>query len=280
MAANDGDILSDEVITEEFVLDTVDQVVNEQKVFREAFRQIDSTDANSGTVQVPQVGDQSTAAGTVAEGSSIPGAVSDEEDLSKISISHSKYATAVTVTREAVEDSMLDVIEVHAEDRAEDMASAFNDAAYTELNGNLNADSPVAPGTPDGNITYDLAVDARTALRTDDYAPDTMIVSADSEGDMLKLSEFVRATDLGDEVVSEARIGRFLGMDVYVDTSGNLGAGEAFVVDSDKYGFESIRREMDSRMYEQEESEQRVVQITARMGWKAAQAGAAIKITG
>lgn len=279
MAANDGEVLSDEVITEEFVLDTVDQVVQEQKVFREAFRQIDSTDANSGEVQVPQVGDQSTAAGTVSEGDSIPSAVSDEEDLSKITINHSKYATAVTVTREAVEDSMLDVVEVHAEDRAEDMASAFNDAAYAELNSNLNADSPIGDDA-DGNITYDNVVDARTALRTDDYGPDVMFVSADSEGDLLKLSEFVRATELGDEVVSEARIGRVLGMDVFVDTSGNLGAGEAILVDSDKYGFESERREMDSRMYEQEEQEQQVVQITARMGWKVAQAGAAIKITG
>jgi len=279
MAANDGDVLSDEVITEEFVLDTVDQVVQENKVFREAFRPIDSTDANSNSTEVPQVGDQSTAAGTVAEGNSIPGAVSDEEDLSKISISHDKYATAVTVTREAIEDSMLDVIEVHAEDRAEDMASAFNDAAFTELSANLNADSPIGDDA-DGNITYDDVIDARTALRTDSYEPDVMFVSPDAEGDLLKLSEFVRATELGDEVVSEARIGRVAGMDVFVDDSGSLGAGEAYLVDSNKYGFESVRREMDSRMYEQEENEQRVVQITARMGWKVAQAGAAIKIEG
>lgn len=280
MPANDGDIFSSEVITEEFVLDTVDRVVNEQKVFRNAFRQIDSTDADSGEVQVPQVGDQSTAAGTVAEGNSIPAATSDEEDLSKVTITHDKYATAVTITREAVEDSALDVVEIHAEDNAEDMASAFNDAAFSELNANLNSNSPVAPGTQDGNITYDLLVDARTALRTDDYSPDVMFVSADSEGDLLKLSEFVRATDLGDEVVSEARIGRVLGMDVYVDTSGSLGAGEAIMVDSEKYGYESVRREMDSRQYEQEESEQMVVQIAARMGWKASQPEAGIKITG
>jgi hypothetical protein len=282
--ANDGSVTSSEVIDQEAVRAEVESVAEENLVFRRAFREIDSTDIDSNTVEVPVNQDVSTEAGVVSEGSAFPR--TEDEQVEKVAISHDKYGTEVEITYESIQDSLLDVIALHTEDKARDLAEALDGAAYAELSDydstnsvyNNLQDSPI--GDDAGDLSYDNVVDAMTALEGEGYEPDLLIVSAQSKGDLMKSPEFTRASQMGDEVVREGAFGEVAGIPVYVSNTGDLGAGEGVMVDSDRYGMESVREDFTSDEYDEPEKNQRVVQVRTRMGWKCLQPTAGVKIEG
>jgi len=273
--ASDGTVNASEVITQEAVRAQFEEIAQENLVFREAFRQVDATDINSGSYEVPVKGDTGEEAGTVSEGSSIP--TSQDAQDSKTTISFSKYATGVEVTYEAVQDSLFDEIALRVEEKARALAEGLDAAAYTVLNGNLNADSPVGSAT--GDMNYDDVVDAMTTLEEDGYAPDLLIVSPDSKGDLLKSSEFTRASEMGDDVIRNGAFGEIAGVETMVSNTGDLGAGEAFLVDSDFYGIEAVREDMSSEEDVDTVTQKRIITVWTRMGWAATRADAAVKIT-
>lgn len=275
-------IQSSDVIDQEAVRAQVEEYANESRVYREAFRQIDSTDIDSNKVEIPVL-DEVRAAGVVAEGDTYPSA---SDATRKVPIDHEKHGVEVDLTYEAIQDALLDVIALHTEERGEDLADALNDAAYQELadydssNSVYNnlQDAPI--GDDSGNLTYDNAVDAMTAIEAEGYSPDLLIVSAQSKGDLMKSDEFTRASELGDSVVRDGAFGEVAGVDVLVDEAGHLGAGEGIMVDSERYGIESMREDMTSLQYEREEENKSVVQVRTRMGWKAIRPTAGVKIEG
>lgn len=279
---NDGAVNSSEVIDQEAVRAEVEQVAQENLVFRRAFRQLDNTDVDSNSVEIPVSQDASTAAGVVGEGSAFPR--DEDEQVDKVSISHDKYGTEVEITYEAIQDSMLDVIAMHTEDKARDLAEALDGAAWSELSDydstnsvyNNLQDSPV--GDASGTLDYPTVIDAMTALESKGYNPDVLIVSAESKGDLMKSAEFTRASQMGDEVVRDGAFGEIAGIPVFVSNTGDLGAGEAVMFDSSKYGFESTREDFTSLAYDEPENNQEVVQVRARKGWKAIRPEAGVKV--
>lgn len=272
-------ILSNDVIDQEAVRAEVEQYAQENRVFRQAFRQIDSTGIDSNTVEIPVL-DEVRAAGVVDEGTAYPSAGNATQ---KVTVEHNKYGVEVELTYESIEDALLDVIAIHTEERAADLADSLNEAAYAEItetdgNGNLVNLQGTTIGDDAGDLAYADAVDAMTALEAESYDPDLLIVSAQSKGDLMKSDAFTRASELGDNVVRDGAFGQVAGIDAVVDDSGQLGAGEAMLFDSSRYGIESQREEMTSLEYDKEAENKMVVQVRTRMGWKAIRPKAGVKI--
>ena len=275
-------ITSSEVIDQEAVRAEIEEYAQRNRVFRLAFREIDSTDIDNNTVQIPVL-DEERAAGVVPEGEEYPSA---GDATHKVSVEHEKYGVEVELTYESIEDALLDVIAMHTEERAEDLADALEDAAYDVVSAfdggagvyeNLQ-DDPI--GDDSGTLEYDDVVDAMTALETEQYDPDLLIVSAHSKGDLLKSDEFTRASEMGDDVIMNGAFGDIAGVPVFVDDGGRLGAGEAMMFDSSRYGIESRRKDFTSMEYEKESENKRVIQVHNRMGWKAIRDDAGVKIEG
>lgn len=275
-------IQSNDVIDQEAVRAEVEEYAQSNRVWRQAFRQIDSTGVDSNTVEVPVL-DKVRAAGVVDEGTQYPSAGDATE---KVEIAHEKYGVEVDLTYEAIQDALLDVIALHTEERAEDLADALEDAAFAVISSyddtnsvytNLQ-DAPI--GDASGQLAYADIIDAMTALEAASYDPDLLIVSAESKGDLMKSSEFTRASELGDAVIRDGAFGEIAGVPVFVENGGDIGAGEAVMVDSSRYGIESQREAMTSISYEEESENKRVVQVRTRMGWKALRPEAGVKIEG
>lgn len=272
-------IASNDVISQEAVRAEVEEYAESNRVFRQAFRQIDSTDIDSNTIEIPVL-DEVRAAGVVDEGAAYPSA---GDATQKVTVEHNKYGVEVELTYEAIEDALFDVIALHTEERANDLADALDEAAYAEIsetdsNGNLVNVQGSTIGDGAGALAYPDVVNAMTALESKAYDPDLLIVSAESKGDLMTSDAFTRASELGDEVVGEGAFGEVAGVPVFVDNSGQLGAGEALMFDSSRYGIESQREEMSSIEYEKEAENKRVVQVRTRMGWKSIRPDAGVKI--
>jgi len=273
---SDGTVNSSEVITQKAVRAQFEEIAQENLVFREAFRQVDATGINSGSYEIPVKGDTNEEAGVVSEGTAIPSDV-DAQD-STTTISFDKYATGVEITYESVQDSLFDEIALRVEEKARALAVGLDAAAYGVLNSNLNVASPVGPGTPNGDLNYDNVVNAMVTLESDGYEADLLIVSPDSKGDLLKSNDFTRASEMGDAVIRDGAFGMVAGVEVMVSNVGDLGNGEAFLVDSDFYGVEAVREGMSSEEDVNTETQKRLITVWTRMGWAATRAGAAVKI--
>lgn len=282
--ASDGTVNTSEVIDQEAVLAQVEQMAQENLVFTEAFRSLDNTDINSNSVEVPVVQSESAASSTVAEGSTFPR--NEDAQVDKVSISHDKYGEEVEITYEAIQDSLLDVISMHTEDKARALAEGLDLAAW-----NVISDDSDGDGVPDnlqdtivgdggGSLGYGEVVDAMTNLEDEGYDPDLLIVSAQSKGDLLKSAEFTRASEMGDEVVRDGAFGMIAGIEVMVSNTGDLGAGEAVMFDTDNYGFESLREEFVSEQYDKPEENKEIVQVRTRRGYEAVRPTAGVKIEG
>jgi len=270
----DGTLTSSEVISQEAVRAEVLEAVQEDLVFRQAFDEYDATDINSSAVQIPVADDTVPETSTVSEGSAV--ASREEELTSKVTVDTSKYMAEAAITREAIEDSILGEIERQVEAHQQSLMEALDGAAYAELNAGYTQPDV---GDLGGNMDYDTIVDAMTALEEDGYSPDLLIVGAQSKGDLLKSTEFTRASEMGDEVIMNAQFGEVAGVPVAVSNVGDLGAGEGFMVDSDHFGVEVIRSDVETREYEEESNDQVVVQIRTRRGYKTLRGDAAVKIT-
>jgi len=65
------------------------------------------------------------------------------------------------------------------------------------------------------NDIYDVIVDAKQALRKLKANPDTILVSPDTYGKLLKSDEFQRSVQIDNQVVRDAYVGRIAGLNVF-----------------------------------------------------------------
>lgn len=269
-----ANLSSNDVISQEAVRAEVLEDVEEELVFRQAFDEYDATDINSGSVQIPVEDGNLSETSTVSEGNS---ASRSAENISKVTVNTSKYMAEASITREAIEDSILGEIERQVEAHRNALMEALDGAAYDELEAGITR-SDVGPSTPTNEMNYTNVIDAMTDLEGDGYSPDLLIVSAESKGDLMTDDKFTRATEMGDDVVFNGVFGEVAGIQVATSNVGDLGDGEGFLVDTDQFGVEVVRSEAEARQYEEESKDQLVVQIRTRRGYKALRGDAAVKI--
>ena len=277
-----------DVITRDFVRETVEEIVEEELVWRQAFREIDATNISSNAYTFFVDNDDMGTPEIIGEGEEFP---RDKSTLKEITVNFDKFGDEVAITMEAMEDGMVDMKARQIEDLARRMAQHLNEKAYEQLADNHITETATGDqiGDDDGTLTFGDIRDGMVGVRSYNYTPDLLIVDLDGYGDLLTDDNFNRATDGGDEVVRSGEIGRIAGMDVVVDNTQRIGEGGAsnggaeegsgaFVIDSTKYGYELTRTPIETNEYEDPERQADIMQIYTRKAWATIFPEAAAKV--
>ncbi len=256
-----------DVITQDFVRETVEEVVEENLIYRRAFREIDASniESNSYTFYIDQ--DDMGRPQIVNEGEEAP---RHQSTVDEKTVQFDKFMGEVTLTMEAMEDGLIEMKAREVEDVARAMAERLNAEAYDVLSNNVQDvdadDDPIGDGND--TLSFSDIVEGMKALREDSYTPDLLIVDIDGYTDLLTDSNFNRATESGDEVARSGEVGEVAGMPVVIDTTQDISGGHgAFAVDSSRYGYELTRTQMSTREYEEPERQADVIQAFTRKAW-------------
>lgn len=274
-------IKSGDILTEEAVRQRLEEITQENLTFRRAFRDLDATGIDNNTFKIPQPDDTIGEPQAIPEGSEFP---RDEESYSKVSIDFDKFGFETAITMESMADSMVDVAADNIDRQGRQMAEFLNKTAFNELDNNLNSSSPTGGSGDDSNaLQFADLIDGKKVMREGGYNPDLLIVNEEAERDLLTSSDFLRASEMGDETVREGQLGRVAGLDVFVSNDGQMASGsnsgEAYMVDTDYYGYEAVRAGIQTNQYEAEERQAEVMQIWTRRGYKAIDSSAAVRVT-
>ncbi len=280
-----------DIVTNDDVRGMAELVRNKKYQFRRFFRRHDATNISSNSFDFPQLDieiDEDEIA-EVPEGSEYPRA---GFDYGNVSAAYSKYGVELPITDEAVADSYLDVqMDGNRQMMAAEEAR-MDKIAFNILNNNLSTDGPIdASGDSSGTLEYADFVDARTTLFDNDADLGELIavVNPDGMGDLLKMSEFTQASELGDNVITsgllpngnigEGLVGTVGDIPVYAtNVGGTLSAGQAIVGDASQYGWESERDPFDVDNYREDDKDQTIYKLNGRYDWLSTNSEVAVKI--
>lgn len=262
--------------------DRVESIVEQNLVYRDAFRSYDATDIASNVVQIPVPNDDGAHPKLVDEGAEFP---RSHEEYTLEEMSFDKFGFEVPLTMEAVEDSRIDLTQDQVDRQARQMAEDVNARAYDELDASIrDAWASLAGDSSDSTMTYSDILDGREALVSNSYSPDLLIADVQAVHDLMQGDNFLRATELGDQLRRDGALGRIAGMEVVEDDSGlPLGGADnpgALMVDTDLFGYEGERTPVSTQEYEEERTQTDVYRIFARMGWLVTQPEAGIIVEG
>lgn len=276
LAVKVGDI-DDFRLTHPILRDRVEEITQENLVWRQAFRDYDATDINSNTVQFPVPDDTIGNPDVVGEGAEFP---REQETYSKETLDFSKYGFEIALTHEATEDAMIDVVRDQVNRQARQMAEEMNFQAFQVI----DTSNRGTEGDSDGVFTYDDVLSGRQPLMQDNYDPDLLIADLDAAHDLLQDSNFLEATEDQSGMRRAGQIGEIAGFDVIqadddFNITGNDNPG-AVMVDTDFYGYEGEREPITSEEYREDRTQTDVYRVYTRMGWLAIDPSACVKIEG
>ncbi|MWG36476.1 phage major capsid protein [Halomarina oriensis] len=277
MPTTTHDILTDE----DAVYAQIEATVEQNNVFRNAFRPADLSGANSEVVNFVVHEDDESDIEIVPEGGEYP---RDMSERRRVPCYRDKYGEEYAITMEALNDGIFDDVAEEANAKMRRMAERMDAAAAEVLQAATTDNDHSAIGDDNGTLTYADIVDANTTLLDDpfQFSPDQLYVGPQGMGDLLKDEVLTHASEDGDERISSGMVGTIVGIgDVYMSNSGVLGAGEAILVDSSKLGREGVWLDMDTREYQEPSKDvERVMQMKTLRGWAALRSNAAIPING
>lgn len=280
-----------DIITNNEVRGMAEMVRSKLYQFRRAFRRHDATNISSNSFDFPQLdiqidGDEIA---EIPEGSEYPRA---DFEYGDVSAAYSKYGVELPIPDEAIADSYLDVQMDGNRQLVEAEEKRMDTIAFNILNNNLSSAGPIdSSGDASGNLEYADFVDARTTLFSNDASLADLIafVGPDGMGDLLKMSEFTSASELGSDVITsgllpngnlgQGLVGTVGDIPVYATNVGDtLGAGQAIVVDESNYGWESERDPFSASNYREEDKDQTVYKLGGRYDWLSTNSKVGIKI--
>jgi hypothetical protein len=269
-----------DVITQDFVRETVEEVVEENLVWRRAFREIDASGIESNSYTFHIDNDEMSRPSIVNEGEASP---RHQSTVSEKTVQFEKYMGEVSLTMEAMEDGLIEMKAREIEDLARAMAEKLNEEAFEQLSSELQTQDSEGETIGDGNdvMSFSDITEGMKALSEDSHDPDMIFVDVDAYVDLLTDANFNRATESGDEVVRTGEVGTVAGMTVIIDTTQDVAGGHGgIVVDSTRYGYELTRTPMSTREYEEPERQADVVQAFTRKAWTTIFSDAAALIDG
>jgi hypothetical protein len=275
-----------DVITQDFVRETVEEIVEENLIWRRVFREIDASNIESNSYTFYIESDNMGRPQIVGEGEEPP---RHQSTVDEKTVQFDKYMGEISITMEAMEDGLIEMKAREVEDLARAMSERLNEEAYNQLDGSWQTSLEDGSDIGDKNdvLSFGDIVEGMKALREDDYTPDLLVVDLDGYTDLLTDSNFNRATESGDEVVRSGEVGRIAGMPVVVDTTQDIGtdngdgAGNgAVAVDTTRYGYELTRTPMSTMEYEEPSRQTDVVQAFTRKAWTTIFSNAAARIDG
>ena len=274
-----------DVITQDFVRDTVEEVVESELVYRRAFREIDATGVESNSYTFNIDNDDMSKPTIVGENEEAPRHQGTDRQLT---VNFEKFMGEVSLTMEAMADGLIEMKAREIEDLARKMAERLNEEAYNVLTESIDS-----VGDSNDVLSFSDITEGMKTLRKRDYRPDLLFVDVEGYVDLLNDDNFNRATDTGDEVVRSGEVGQIADMTVVVDSTQEIGTTEdggttedsgssagAIAVDSTKFGYELTRTPMSTTEYEEPERQADVVQAFTRKAWTAIFEDAAVRIDG
>lgn len=282
-------ITASDVVSDDDVRAIVDKIRNQKYQARRAFRRHDGTNLDSNTFNFP-VSDNNLdgEAVEVGENSDYP---RSSLSWSNVSAAYTKFGLELSISDEAVSDSAIDVVMNAQEDLVRAEENRMDTVAFGVLSGNTNADGPIDAGT-DETFDYVDVVNARELAFNDelDLSELVLVISGLNISDFLNMTEFTQASELGDQVITQgvlpggdlvgtdALLGTVADIPVYPSNSGAFTEGQAFLVDTSNFGWESVRWDQELLSYRDEEVDADVWKIRGRWDWVATQADANIEI--
>lgn len=276
-------VTTSDVLTE----DRIRRVIEEERewplVFNEIFRNISMPeDYPSKTMHIPKDEGNMSEPRRVTENSEYP---RTEEGEETIPVTVEKHGFEVSISWESQEFSVFDVMARQTEKAARRFNEYINGLAYGVLSDtdNQHPSSPVTVSDVSdvSSFGFGQATYVKKLLKDDQLMPDMMIVNTQAEHELLNSDQFQRASELGDETVREGAIGRFVGLDVMVDQSGRMpeDTPEAYLVDTDEYGYEVVKEDISTDEYEAPERDANVWKWRTMRNWLVVHNEAAIKFT-
>lgn len=271
----------------------VEEVRPRSFIFRRAFRPHDATGASSNSIEFDEIDldlDPDEIA-EVPEDASLPRVSFDQSQTRAV---YTRYGFEAPISDQAVDDSKLDIRASAIEQMAEVEERRMDAIAGNVLANNVNSSTIDYSADAAGVLEYmDFAEARERALddgynigRLEAYAPATAMT------DFLEMNRFVQASELGDWVTENANLpegnleapqaflGVCAGIPVYLSNVANsLGAGEALVVDTSRYGYESTREAMSVDVYREEKEQRDVYRAQGRFDWVATESDCAFKIS-
>lgn len=276
MPVTTEDILTDEDAVQAQVQETVEQ----RNVFTNAFRTVNLSLAQPETVYFVLSNDSKGEMEVVPEGGEFP---RDMEDREKFACTREKYGEEYAITREAEQGGLVDDLAIEAQNKMRKMSRTMDAQAFQALQAAFNS-SDYAHGTigdGSGNLTITELADAETAMLKDPYRfePTGVYVGPEGLNELRKGDYLDRDASDGVRVRRTGQVGRVLDLPLYVSNAGNLGSGEAILVDRNYFGREGMWEGPSTNEYEEEETQtSTVMQMWAIAGWCAVAPNAAVKV--
>lgn len=268
----------------EAIRQTVEEIAQENLVFREAFRDIDASGIDNDTLRVPDPEDALAAPQALDPGEEYPEA---RDTYRKVDIERVKYGNLMTIPMEdQMDHAPGDLIDQQVDRHAREMAEFLDAQAYAELETGVTAAGDGGPeaGDGDGVLDYEDAVDALTTLEDRSFEPDICFVSPLAKKDLLTDENFTRASDMGDDVVFNGVFGEVAGVPFAYSNTGDLAAPDtadepaAIMVDTDLYGYEATWVPIETETDDNFDTDEDQVKIRTLKGWKGIKSDAVVGI--
>lgn len=276
MPVTTEDILVDEDAVQAQIQETIEQ----RNVFTNAFRRVNLSLAQPETVYFVLSNDRRGEMEVVPEGGEFP---RDMENREKFPCTRTKYGEEYAITREAEQGGLVDDLAIEARNKMRKMSRTMDAKAFQALNTAFThedyAHGTIGDGT--GTLTLDELADAETAMLDDPYRfePTGVYVGPQGLNELRKGDYLDRDASDGERVRRTGQIGRVLGLPLYVSNAGNLGSGEAILVDSNYFGREGVWEAPNTNEYSEEKRQtSTVMQMWAIAGWCAIAPNAAVKV--
>jgi len=274
-------VTTSDVLTEERIRRVIEEEREWPLVFNEIFRTINMPDDYPAkTMHIPKDEGAMSEPRRVTEGSEYP---RTEEGEETIPVTVEKHGFEVSISWEATEFSVFDVIARQTEKAARRFNEYINRLAFNVVDDpeNQHPLSPITTADVDeaDEFGFALATYVKKILKDDQLMPDMMIVNTQAEHVLLNSDNFQRASDLGDDTTREGSIGRFVGLDVMVDQSGLMEEDdpEGYLVDTDEYGYEVVKEDISTDEYEAPERDADIWKWRTMRNWLAVHPEAAVK---
>lgn len=246
---------------------------------REAFRSTnDVPDAEKIFFLVPEDDDEDMA--IVSEGAEFPRAVKGQD---RVPCVREKFGEEFPLTMESQMDEMVDNQAENLTTKVRKYNRTQERKAFEVLD---EAAEPYETDTNNGVLEYEDVVGGWTDMMEDagsdseGWVGDTLITGPSGFGDLATDERFTQATDEGEETIRQGFIGSIFGLPIYLTNQVAIGPGEAYLVDSEVFGYEATWADTDTRTYEEENKQTDILQFWSLKGYCSTRPEAAYRIEG
>lgn len=269
----------DDVPTATDVRAMLEERTNELYQFRNAFRQDpEAATRDAESVEFPVGGTFDGEMVEVKKGSDYPRAKLQYDGAVA---AYTKYGFEVPLTDEDIKDSKINLVLDNQQQMGREEEKRLDNIAFNVLNTEQNG---TVIGTDATDFNYTAVVNAYTTLVDQGFSPSSFVLflGPDAWGDLATSTEFTHATETVDQELRSTGpdLGTVMGMPAMLTNTGSLGADEAIMVDTSRYGWESERDPFETSRYREEQKDQFVYKIRGRIDWVATEPDAAIFIQG